>query len=81
MVNAASGVSIVNKIALAAKERLSELAEGSRQFSRWFGTRHVIVEGSSYSKLEDQVQALTSMMREFIVKEKTYEVKACGICS
>ena len=31
-------------------------------------------------KLEDKVEALTSMMRDFMVKNKTQQVKACGIC-
>ena len=34
------------------------------------------------SKLEDQVQALTSMVQELMKKEKnTRYAKACGICS
>lgn len=45
------------------------------------GTRRVVTEGSSSSKLEDQVQALTPMMQEFIVKEKTHQVKACEVYS
>lgn len=33
------------------------------------------------NKLEDKVEALTSMMREFTVKGRTQQAKACGIRS
>ena len=36
---------------------------------------------SKVGKLEDQMQALTSMMRDFMVKGKAQQVKSCGICS
>ena len=64
---------------------LEELAKGSRQFSKRENLRKTSVEGSSSNtkvhKLEDRVETLTLMMRDFMVKNKTQQVKACGICS
>ena len=85
MVNAAIGGSFLRKTPTAARELLEELVEGSRQFSRRQNPRKTSLDSSSSNtkvhKLEDKVEALTSMMRDFMVKNKTQQVKACGICS
>ena len=85
MVNAASRGFFLSKTPTAAREFLEELVEGSRQFSKRKNLRKTSLEGSSSNtkvhKLEDKVEALTSMMRDFMVKNKTQQIKACGICS
>ena len=82
MLNAESGGSFLSKTPTAARELLKELAEGSRQFSRRENPRKTSLKGSNYNtkvhKLENKVEALTSMM---IYDKKNQQVKACGICS
>ena len=85
MINVASGGSILNNTSEAARALIEELAEGSRQFNKRSHDKRAIRENvsteSKVGKLEDQMQALTSMMRDFMVKGKAQQVKSCGICS
>ena len=79
MVNAASGGSFLRKTPTAARELLEELAEGSRQFSRRENPRKTSLEDSSSNTKVHKLEALASMMRDFMVKNKTQQVKACGM--
>ena len=64
---------------------IEELAEGSRQFNKRSHDKRAIRENvsteSKVGKLEYQMHALTSMMRDFMVKGKAQQVKSCDICS
>ncbi|CAH9146939.1 unnamed protein product [Cuscuta epithymum] len=80
MVNAACGGGIVNKTPSQAINLISELAENSRQFGRRSSTRRVAAAEST-SSLESQVAGLTSLVKDFLLKSKTQEVKVCGICT
>ena len=74
MINAASGGSILNNTLEATRALIKELAKGSRQFKKRSHDKRAIRENvstkSKVGKLEEQMQALTSMMRDFMVKGK-----------
>ncbi|CAH9126488.1 unnamed protein product [Cuscuta epithymum] len=80
MVNAASGGGIVNKTPSQARNLISELAENSRYYNGRSSTQRVAAAESNTS-LESQVVGLTSLVKDFLLKPKTQEVKVCGICS
>ncbi|XP_057526276.1 uncharacterized protein LOC130805520 [Amaranthus tricolor] len=85
MIKAASGGSILNNTPEAARALIEELVKGSTQFNKISHDKRAIRENvsteSKVGKLEDQMQALTSMMRDFMVKEKAQQVTSCGIYS
>ncbi|CAH9067015.1 unnamed protein product [Cuscuta epithymum] len=87
MVNAACGGGIVNKTPSQARDLISELAENSRHYNGRSSTRRIMaVESnnaleSQVNGLASQVTGLTSLVKDFLLKSKTQEVKVCGICT
>ena len=85
MIITANGGSILNNTPEATRALIEELTEVFRQFNKRYHDKRAIRENvnteSKVGKLEDQMQALTSMMRDFMVKGKAQQVKSYGICS
>ena len=81
MIDAASGGALVDLTPAAAKNLISNMAANSQQF--WTRTDQNLkrVHEVRTSSLENRVEELTSLVRQFISGGQQQQLKTCGICS